>query len=658
MAYPGAGASATVSSTAPLAPDLGGVRVLELFAGIGGMRCSLERAELPHQIVAAFDVSELCEKAYRHNFGGEEWKKKTIECLKAHELDVLAADMWLMSPPCQPFTRAGKRKDHEDDRSRGLLHLLGLLPLMEQPPAAILLENVVGFERSVCRQRLLRALASHGWEMAEFALDPEDFGLPSRRPRYYGLFRHPERLRKLRRLAQSSGGCFWSPVIEEAEPLLQGRCARSEEMRPLGDFLQDPAALALEEQTLGTSIEVPQEVMRTRQQKDQRYDIHQRADYTSACLTKANGKLPFGHSPLDEKFLEQRPKLSSQGTGSGAATDHVWQEGLRVRYLSPVEQLRLMGFPESYSFPASLKFKDDICSLIGNSLNCCIVSSLLPFLFAGDRAAPDQEGCRRASELAARAWGPRERWSWVTTDESGIVGMHSLKQKESKNRLITTAASVCFPVTTFWPSVHLIAEFNGAMGVGRSSVPQAKSLEACAGLRLLKPKDWDEALEVCAQAMNGTEHCEGDPMLNFVLGPKMSNYNDPRRLEVLRFLAALILEEDWRWSWHSLALAMEAPPEATGTLGLAAVCLARRNNGGASSSCLPCVPWFCCRKWSRRFPGACAHVMGEAADRMMGPEGLEMQLHERRLIYAAEPHFSILLMMVNPTFQGRTGPLF
>ena len=35
----------------------------------------------------------------------------------------------------------------------------------------------------------------------------------------------------------------------------------------------------------------------------------------------------------EDKSLEQRPKLSSQGYGAGAATDHLWREGLRVRHL-------------------------------------------------------------------------------------------------------------------------------------------------------------------------------------------------------------------------------------------------------------------------------------------------------------------------------------
>lgn len=38
----------------------------------------------------------------------------------------------------------------------------------------------------------------------------------------------------------------------------------------------------------------------------------------------------------DAASLEQRPKLRSQGYGAGAATDHLWQEGLRLRPLTDV----------------------------------------------------------------------------------------------------------------------------------------------------------------------------------------------------------------------------------------------------------------------------------------------------------------------------------
>merc|ERR1719336_2204634 len=114
--------------------------------------------------------------------------------------------------------------------------------------------------------------------------------------------------------------------------------------------------------------------MQLRADGNMRCDLHLRSDRTSACLTKVNGRLPRGFSPLvvvDEAEagpLEQQPKISAQGEGPGAATDHVWRPGVRVRYLSPVEQLRLMGFPESYSFPKGLGFKE-ISSLMGNSLN-------------------------------------------------------------------------------------------------------------------------------------------------------------------------------------------------------------------------------------------------------------------------------------------------
>ena len=46
----------------------------------------------------------------------------------------------------------------------------------------------------------------------------------------------------------------------------------------------------------------------------------------------------------------------------------------------------------------------------------------------------------------------------------------------------------------------------GAMGATSSGLGLPE------GLRSLTSGDWDEALEVCAEAMQGTAECPGDPM--------------------------------------------------------------------------------------------------------------------------------------------------
>jgi len=421
-------AAPTATGVPESAGSAGGrpLRVLELFAGMGGMHAAGIESGVPMEVVAAYDVSEICSEAYRHNYGNQRWRLKTIERLSIEELDSLRADVWLMSPPCQPFTRSGKRQDHEDNRTLGLLHLIRVIGEMQHPPLAILLENVIGFERSESRRRLLRALdALGGWEGAEWALDPEDFGLPNRRPRYYALFR----------VAGNAfvGECaeVWRPVAElyrEAEdevlPTLLGAPVEVGPPLPLGEFLQTRADVEKEEAEIRGSLEVAQEVMQQRADKEGRYDIHLRSDTTSACLTKMNGKLPKGFSPLvviDEAEagpLEQRPKVSAQGEGPGRATDHVWRPGVRVRYLSPIEQLRLMGYPETYSFPPRLGFKER-AGLIGNSLNVRIVSCLIQVLLPGAvpanmaadiwAVAGSGAGAAGAAALVARGWGPRLR---------------------------------------------------------------------------------------------------------------------------------------------------------------------------------------------------------------------------------------------------------
>lgn len=51
-----------------------------------------------------------------------------LQSLSAKQLDEMKIDMIVMSPPCQPFTRVGKKLDDEDIRTKSFLHLLSLFP--------------------------------------------------------------------------------------------------------------------------------------------------------------------------------------------------------------------------------------------------------------------------------------------------------------------------------------------------------------------------------------------------------------------------------------------------------------------------------------------------------------------------------------------------
>ena len=74
-----------------------------------------------------------------------------ISTLDADELATYRADLWLMSPSCQPYTVLNPlAKGAEDPRAKSFLHLVeDTLPRMASSgshPRYILIENVAGFE--------------------------------------------------------------------------------------------------------------------------------------------------------------------------------------------------------------------------------------------------------------------------------------------------------------------------------------------------------------------------------------------------------------------------------------------------------------------------------------------------------------------------------
>jgi DNA (cytosine-5)-methyltransferase 1 len=161
------------------------VRALELFCGIGGFAAAVLGSGV--QVVGALDHDPTAIAIHRLNFPEHGALKKDLERITAAELAAYGADLWWLSPPCQPYSLRGARRDLNDPRARSLVRLMDLLAGFpdELLPQYMALENVEGFAQSQARERLFAILTSRGYHLHERRLCPTELGVPSRRPRYY-----------------------------------------------------------------------------------------------------------------------------------------------------------------------------------------------------------------------------------------------------------------------------------------------------------------------------------------------------------------------------------------------------------------------------------------------------------------------------------------
>ncbi|HET6421993.1 MAG TPA: DNA cytosine methyltransferase [Geobacteraceae bacterium] len=163
------------------------LRALELYCGIGGFAAAVESMDV--RVVGALDQSMEALEVYRLNFGENAVRQRDLERITVDELAEYDADIWWLSPPCQPYSVRGVRKDLNDPRAVSLVHLANLFPLVpdDRLPSHIAVENVTGFAESEARGLLIRLFSDRGYRVLERRLCPTELGVPSRRPRYYLL---------------------------------------------------------------------------------------------------------------------------------------------------------------------------------------------------------------------------------------------------------------------------------------------------------------------------------------------------------------------------------------------------------------------------------------------------------------------------------------
>ncbi len=168
------------------------VRVIDLFAGLGGIRLGfeqgLEKRGLHAKCVFTSEIKKYAIKAYQNHFGNE---KIYGDITQIQTKDIPDFDVLLAGFPCQPFSSAGKGLGFSDTRGTLFFEIERIISEKNKagkPVKAFLLENVEGLvnhDKGNTLKVIISKLKKLGYKVNWKVLDSQHFGLAQSRKRIY-----------------------------------------------------------------------------------------------------------------------------------------------------------------------------------------------------------------------------------------------------------------------------------------------------------------------------------------------------------------------------------------------------------------------------------------------------------------------------------------
>lgn len=278
------------------------IRIIDLFAGIGGIRRGFEQASKNNvECVFTSEWDKYAADTYKANYPGEEVHGDItlIDEEMVPEHDILLAGF-----PCQPFSQAGLKKGFDD--TRGTLFFDIERILLAKRPKAFLLENVKRLrthDGGRTLEVIIRHLKAAGYNNLQTeVLRARDFGLPQNRERILIVG-------------------FLDDNVKFEFPKPTGTATR------VGDILE--------------------------QKPDDKYTISDRL-WEGHQRRKKENKLKgkgFGFGIVDENS-EYTNTISARYYKDGSEI-LISQKNKNPRKLTPREAARLQGFPDDFKIVAS-----------------------------------------------------------------------------------------------------------------------------------------------------------------------------------------------------------------------------------------------------------------------------------------------------------------
>ena len=310
------------------------MRVIDLFAGIGGIRRGFEEAseELGFETIECVFTSEwdkYAAETYKFNYPGEEVHG---DITKINEQQIPDHDILLAGFPCQPFSQAGLKRGFSD--TRGTLFFDIERILREKKPSMFLLENVkqlVGHDKKNKKDKIGRTLTTImnvlediGYKVEWKTFKARDFGLPQNRERIYivGVLDHQQN------------------IIFPTPPMTETR---------VGQILQNKV--------------------------DPKYTISDRL-WEGHQRRKASNKLKgkgFGYGIVNSTSTHTNT-ISARYYKDGSEI-LIEQIGKNPRKLTPRECARLQGFPETFMLPPHISDLQ-LYKQFGNSVAVNVIKAI------------------------------------------------------------------------------------------------------------------------------------------------------------------------------------------------------------------------------------------------------------------------------------------
>lgn len=312
-----------------------------LFCGIGGLCHGFEKAGFENLWGSDFDPE--VEAAYRYNYPSSEFINADIATLDFESLPVV--DVLHGGFPCQSFSQAGNRKGFDDPRGQLFLTMMSKISAMKSKPKVLVFENSpyikIGGKGSWFSQVVfrIRKAGYHFSNANAFKIDAREHGgSPQSRVRLF-LIAYRKDLDSFNPFHDLK--CT-SPKIKLAEILDRGG-------------IDDPY-----------------------------YFLDAENKYSRMIKKLASGPTDTRVFQLRKTIVRvQEPGLcptltANMGTG-GHNVPFIFDKG-EVRKLTERECLRLQSFPDSFSFPESLK-RSARYRMIGNAVNANVSFVIAKYIY-------------------------------------------------------------------------------------------------------------------------------------------------------------------------------------------------------------------------------------------------------------------------------------